>query len=83
MTQETVGILDSNKIRLWEIPRVDLQIIRGFEELRDLAGVVARALDQFGISGTIPAVVLPPVKPGSRVIGSAITVRSIPEREIP
>jgi regulator of RNase E activity RraA len=83
MTRETVGIVDSKKIRLWEIPKVEPDIIRGFEELGDVAGVVARALDQFGIHGTIPAVSLPPVSPGSRVIGSAITVRSIPEREVP
>ena len=83
MAQETVGILDPKTISLWEIPRVDPEIVRGFEELRDSAGVVARALDQFGFSGTVPAVSLPPMTPGSRVVGSAITVRSIPEREVP
>jgi 4-hydroxy-4-methyl-2-oxoglutarate aldolase len=83
MTQEMVGILESDKITLREIQRVDPEIIRGFEELKDLAGIVARALDNFGICGTIPATSLPPLKPGSRVVGSAITVRSIPEREIP
>ena len=83
MAQEMVGILESEKISLREIPRVDPEIIRGFEELKDLAGVVARALDQFGISGTIPAVSLAPVTPKSRVVGSAIMVRSIPEREVP
>ena len=81
--RETVGIDDPGKITLWEIPRVDPEVLRGFEELGDLAGVVARALDQLGISGTVPAVSLPPVKPGSRVVGPAITVRNIPEREVP
>ena len=55
MTQEMVGILESKKISLWEVPRVDPEIIRGFEELKDLAGIVARALDNFGICGTGPA----------------------------
>ncbi len=83
MTQETVGILQSSAITLWDIPRADPQILRGFHELGDLAGVVARALDQFGIHGTVPSVALSPAKPGSRVVGSAITVRSLPERDVP
>ena len=83
MTKEMVGILEPEKISLWDIPRVDPEIIQGFEKIRDLAGVVARALDNFGISGTVPATSLPPLNPGSRVVGSAITVRSIPEREVP
>jgi regulator of RNase E activity RraA len=78
-----VGIVDSRAISLWDIPRVDQEIIRGFEGLRDLAGLVARALDQLGFSGTVPSVSLPPLKPGSRVVGPAITVRSLPEREVP
>ena len=83
MTREMVGILESDRIRLWEVPRVDPKIIDAFKELGDLAGVVARALDQFGINATIPAAYLSPIKPGSRLVGSAVTVRSIPEREVP
>ncbi|MDP6787827.1 MAG: hypothetical protein QGI13_11935 [Rhodospirillales bacterium] len=83
MTHEMVGILDADKITQREIQRVDPEVISGFEELKDLAGIVARALDNLGICGTVPATSLPPLAPGSRVVGSAITVRSIPEREIP
>jgi len=83
MAQEMVGILKSDKVRLWDVPRVDSKIIDGFKEMGDLAGVVARALDQFGVNGTVPAAYLPPIKPGSRLVGCAVTVRSIPEREVP
>jgi len=83
MQKKTVGIVDSKKIKLWEMERVDSKIIQGFKELGDSGGLVARALDQFGINGTVPSVILPAVKPDSKVVGSALTVRSIPEREIP
>lgn|GEM_PF-3015056 len=83
MAPETVGIIDSSKIKQWEIQRVDSEIIQGFQNLGDLAGIVARVLDQFGINGTIPSAYLSPLKPDAKVVGSALTVRSIPERETP
>jgi 4-hydroxy-4-methyl-2-oxoglutarate aldolase len=83
MKKETVGILPSDKIKVWDVQRVDDKIIQGFKEMTDVAGVVARALDQFGINGTVPASTLPSLTPGKRVVGSALTVRSIPERKIP
>ena len=47
MAPKTVGIVDPSKIKQWEIQRVDPEIIEGFNALGDLAGIVARALDQF------------------------------------
>jgi 4-hydroxy-4-methyl-2-oxoglutarate aldolase len=78
-----VGILDHSKVRIDEIPRPSAQIIHGFQELSDIAGLVARALDQFGIAGTIPSSYLKPIRPGGVVVGPAITVRNIPQREVP
>jgi 4-hydroxy-4-methyl-2-oxoglutarate aldolase len=78
-----VGILDRSKVRTDEIPRPSAEIIQGYQELPDIAGLVARALDQFGIAGTIPSSYLKPVQPGGVVVGSAITVRNIPQREVP
>jgi regulator of RNase E activity RraA len=78
-----VGILDNSRVRTAEIPRASGQIIEGYRELSDTAGVVARALDQFGIAGSIPSAFLNPITPGGIVIGPAITVRNIPEREVP
>ncbi len=79
----TAGILKSDVIRQWEVPRVAPDVLKGFRDLPDLAGVVARALDQFGVNGTVPAATLPPLTAGGRVCGTALTVRSIPEREVP
>ena len=81
--KKMVGILEENKVQKAEIPRLSKQVIDGFQQLPDRAGLVARAMDSLGISGTIPAAILSPVKPGGSVVGPAITVRNIPEREVP
>lgn len=78
-----VGILDNSRVRTSDIPRPSAEIIDGYRQLTDMAGLVARALDQFGIAGTIPSALLPPIGQGVTVIGPAITVRNIPEREVP
>jgi regulator of RNase E activity RraA len=78
-----VGILDNSRVRTSDIPRPSAEIIDGYRQLTDMAGLVARTLDQFGIAGTIPSALLPPIRQGVTVIGPAITVRNIPEREIP
>jgi regulator of RNase E activity RraA len=78
-----VGILDDSTVRIRDIPRPSKKIIEGYHQLTDMAGLVARTLDQFGIAGTIPSAFLHPIREGSTVIGPAITVRNIPEREVP
>ena len=83
MTQEMVGILNREKVSLWELPKIAPEIIRAFSEFKDLSGIVARALDQLGVNGTVPSAYLPPIKPDSRVVGRALTVRSLPVREVP
>jgi regulator of RNase E activity RraA len=81
--KEMVGILKGDKVRKAEIPRPSKQLVDRFQKLPDRGGLVARAMDSLGISGTIPAAVLNPISPGGSVVGPALTVRNIPEREVP
>jgi regulator of RNase E activity RraA len=78
-----VGILDARTVRSNEVTRPSKEIVERFQELPDIAGLVARALDQFGIQGTIPSAYLKPFHPGQVLVGPAITVRNIPIREVP
>jgi regulator of RNase E activity RraA len=80
--ERTAGIIDAGRVRLREIPRPASDVIEGFTRLPDLAGVVARALDQLGIASTIPSATLGQIAAG-RVVGPAITVRNIPARDVP
>src|SRR6185295_11706060 len=58
-------------------PRLPRDVIEGFQRLVDLTGTISDAMDQLGIVGVVPAYVLPPVTPGTRVVGPAVTVRNI------
>ncbi|HSQ03694.1 MAG TPA: RraA family protein [Burkholderiales bacterium] len=77
MTKRTLGKLKPEAIRLLELPRVGSEIIDGFRKLVDLTGTISDACDQLGIVAVIPAYQLPPVNPGKRVVGQAVTVRNI------
>ncbi|MCW5604523.1 MAG: RraA family protein [Burkholderiales bacterium] len=77
MPKTTLGKLPRDAIRMLELPRLAPSILDGFKALVDLTGTISDAMDQLGIVGVVPACVLPPVTPGTRVVGPALTVRNI------
>lgn len=81
--EEVVGLVDRDVIRLRSIERPSPQIIEAYRGLPDTAGLVARALDFFGLASSVPGTELRPLRTDSKVVGPAITVRNIPEREVP
>jgi 4-hydroxy-4-methyl-2-oxoglutarate aldolase len=82
VVKPTAGIVRHDRIR-WEVTRPEPGLIDAYKALPDAAGLVARALDQIGIASTIPSATLELLKPGSLLVGPAVTVRNIPMREIP
>lgn len=78
-----VGMITPERIKIEEIPRLDKALIDEYKKLTDHAGIVARAMDQLGISNTIPAVDLQVSKAHGLAIGQSITVRNIPEKGVP
>jgi 4-hydroxy-4-methyl-2-oxoglutarate aldolase len=77
MPKPPLGKLPRDAIRLLELPRLPREIVEGFKVLVDLTGTISDSMDQLGIVGIVPAYVLPPVTPGTRVVGPAVTVRNI------
>ena len=75
------GIVPKENIKKIKFPRVDKKIINGFMELEDLTGTVSDILDSLGIKGVVPASFVSPLIPGKKIVGTAVTLRSIPERK--
>lgn len=78
MTEKKLtGKVPREAIRMLELPRLPQDVIDGFKALVDLTGTVSDAMDELGIVGVVPAAELPPLNPGKRLVGPALTVRNI------
>jgi regulator of RNase E activity RraA len=75
------GGVPPESIKQIKFPRIDKKIIDEFLVLEDLTGSISDVLDTLGIRGAIPASHLVPLLPTSKIAGTAITLRSIPERK--
>ena len=79
--KKLTGKIARDRIRLMETPRPPAGIIEGFQALGDATGIVSDVMDELGITGVIGASVLKPTIPGSAIVGAALTVRNIVQRE--
>jgi len=79
--RKLTGKIARERIRLLETPRPPEGIIDGFRALGDASGIVSDVMDELGVTGVIGASVLKPTIPGSSIVGPALTVRNIVQRE--
>ena len=79
--KKLTGKIAPERIRLMATPRPPEGIIDGFRALGDASGIVSDVMDELGITGVIGASVLKPTIPGSSIVGPALTVRNIVQRE--
>jgi regulator of RNase E activity RraA len=79
--KKLTGKIARERIRMMETPRAPEGIIEGFRALGDATGTVSDVMDELGITGVVGASVLKPTIAGSRVVGTALTVRNIVQRE--
>ncbi len=75
------GVVPRERIRKLKYPRIDKAIIDELYEFEDLTGTISDLLDSLGLSAVVPATYLSPIIPGKTIIGTAVTLRSIPERK--
>jgi regulator of RNase E activity RraA len=64
-----------------KFPRPSSEVIQQYLQIKDLSSNVSDILDSLGLRGCVAASHLRPVIPGKRIVGPAVTVRSIPERK--
>jgi regulator of RNase E activity RraA len=81
MSKQPLGKIPREAILQLSIPRYERHIIAGFHELEDLTGTVSDALDELGIATVVPGCNLPPNFPSARIVGPALTLRNVEQRD--
>ncbi|MGR9167332.1 RraA family protein (plasmid) [Rhizobium leguminosarum] len=75
------GKISPDRIRLLRTPRPPHGLIEKFKSIADATSVIADVMDELGISGAVGASLLKPTLPTARIVGPALTVRNIMQRE--
>ena len=81
--KKLTGKIARERILMMEVPRADAGLLDGFRSLGDASGVVSDILDALGITGVVAASTLRPTIPGKCIVGTALTVRNIVQRQHP
>ena len=79
--KKLTGKISPERIRLMETPRAPEGTIEGYRALGAASGIISDVMDELGITGVIGASVLRPTIIGSCIVGPALTVRNIVQRE--
>lgn len=75
------GKISPAQIRLLRTPRPPHGLIDGFKCIADATSVISDVMDELGITGAIGASLLKPTLPSASIVGPALTVRNIMQRE--
>lgn len=75
------GGVPQDRIRKIKFPRVPKEVVDQFMKLHDLTSTISDVLDSLGLNGAVAASYIAPVIPDKKIAGTAITLRSIPERK--
>lgn len=79
--KKPIGKIPAEAILMLDVPRYEPAVVEGFQSLADLTGTVSDAMDELGLEGVIPASVLQPTLPRSRIVGPALTLRNVEQRD--
>lgn len=80
-SKKLTGKIAADRIRHLQVPRPDPALIQGFLDLGDCTGVVSDVMDELGIVGAVGASTLRPTLAGKVIVGPALTVRNMMQRE--
>ncbi|HKY08562.1 MAG TPA: RraA family protein [Candidatus Binatia bacterium] len=79
--KKLTGKITREHIRMMATPRPAEGLIEGFRALGEASGILSDVMDEIGITGVVSASVLKPTIGGSVIVGPALTVRNIMQRE--
>ncbi|MBR0827736.1 RraA family protein [Bradyrhizobium manausense] len=75
------GKIAPDRILMTRTPRPPHGLVEGFKSIVDASSVISDIMDEMGITGATGASVLKPTIAGSTMVGPALTVRNIVQRE--
>lgn len=75
------GKISPDRIRMMRVPRPAAGLIEGFKRIGDATSVISDIMDELGITGAVGASTLRPTLPSASIVGPALTVRNILQRE--
>jgi len=81
VTRKLTGKIAPERIRLYETPRPPEGVIERLQQLGDASGVISDVMDELGITGVVGTSVLRPTMAGAVIVGPALTVRNIMQRD--
>ena len=79
--KKLTGKIARERIRMMQVPRPPAGIVEGYQTLEHASGVLSDIMDELGITGVVAASVLKPTMPGTFIVGPALTVRNMIQRE--
>lgn len=74
------GLIPTERITRFKVERPSASLIAAYKELDEPTPTIADILDSMGVNGILAASVLRPVVPGKTVVGPAVTLRYMVER---
>lgn len=75
------GKISPDCIRLMRVPRPPQGLIDGFRNIGDATSVISDIMDELGITGVVGTSVLKPTLSHAAIVGPALTVRNIVQRD--
>jgi 4-hydroxy-4-methyl-2-oxoglutarate aldolase len=75
------GKISAERIRMMRVPRPPQGLIEGFNRISDATSIISDIMDELGVTGAIGASTLKPTLPFASMVGPALTVRNILQRE--
>ena len=79
--KKLTGKIARERIRMMQVPRPPAGMVEGFQTLEHASGILSDIMDELGITGVIAASLLKPTIPGTFIVGPALTVRNMIQRE--
>jgi 4-hydroxy-4-methyl-2-oxoglutarate aldolase len=73
------GLISEDRITAVDIERPPPDTLSELGRITDLTSSVSDVLDELGVGGGVPGSTLRPLSAGRRLIGPAITIRSVPQ----